>query len=70
MQPGTPLSQVCSVTDAAKLLGVSEERVLQFARAKRIAGTRFKREWVLDVASVKAFAKQERKSGRPKGAKQ
>lgn len=58
-----PLPLICSTAEAAAILKVSEERVLQFARAGRIEGRKLKRDWVLSLASVKAFAKVERKSG-------
>lgn len=61
-----PLSLICSVTDAAKLLDLSEERVLQFVRAGRIEGRQLKREWVLSLASVRAFKRKPRPEGRPK----
>ena len=58
-----PLTQVCSVTDAARILKLSEERVLQFVRDGRIEGKQLKREWVLSLASVKAFKRKP--GGRP-----
>jgi len=58
-----PLTQVCSVTDAARILDLSEERVLQFVRDGRIDGKQLKREWVLSLASVKSFARKPRKPG-------
>ena len=61
-----PLPYICSITEAAKILGLSEERVLQFARQGRIDGKQLKREWVLSWPSVRMFAKRERKTGRPK----
>lgn len=61
-----PLSQICSVSEAAAILGVSEERVLQFARADRIEGRKLKRDWVLVTASVRAFKRKPKlKPGRP-----
>lgn len=61
-----PLSLVCSVADAARILEVSEERVLQFVRDGRIDGKQLKREWVLSLSSVRSFAKKPRRGGRPK----
>lgn len=58
-----PLSQICSVSEAAAILKVSEERVLQFARAGRIAGRKLKRDWVLVLASVKSFGRKPRPPG-------
>jgi hypothetical protein len=62
-----PLSLVCSVPDAAALLGVTERRVLVFIDEGRIDAKRLKREWVLSLASVKAFKRKPRPGGRPKG---
>jgi hypothetical protein len=58
-----PLTLVCSVSDAARILKLSEERVLQFARDGRIDGKQLKREWVLSLASVREFSKKPRKPG-------
>lgn len=66
MKPIPPLSQICSTAEAAAILGLSEERVLQFARAGRIEGRRLSREWVLVLASVRAFKRKPKlKPGRP-----
>ena len=59
----SPLSQICSTAEAAAILKITEERVLQFVRAGRIEGRQLKREWVLSLTSVKAFKKIPRKSG-------
>jgi hypothetical protein len=61
-----PLTLVCSTTEAAAILDLTEERVLQFVRSGRIEGRQLKREWVLSLASVKAFKRRPRKQGRPK----
>jgi hypothetical protein len=61
-----PLSLVCSNPEAAAILNLSERRVLIFATEGRIEGKRLKREWVLSLASVKAFKKKPRPGGRPK----
>jgi excisionase family DNA binding protein len=58
-----PLRLICSTAEAAAILGVSRERVVQFARAGRIEGRKMDRDWVLVRASVKAFAKVPRKPG-------
>lgn len=58
-----PLTLVCSITDAARILKLSEERVLVFVRAGRIEGKQLKREWVLSLASVRAFKSVPRKPG-------
>jgi hypothetical protein len=61
-----PLSHVCSIPEAAAILNLSERRVLIFATEGRIEGKRLKREWVLSLASVRAFKKKPRPGGRPK----
>jgi hypothetical protein len=63
----TPLTAVCSIPEAAKLLNLSERRVLMFVTTGRIEARQLKREWVLSVASVKAFGRKPRVTGRPKG---
>ena len=63
----SPLSSILSTTEAAAILGLTEERVLQFVRAGRIEGKQLKREWALSRASVLAFKRKPREPGRPKG---
>lgn len=58
-----PLKLICSTTEAATILGVSRERVVQFAKAGRIEGAKLERDWVLVRASVMAFKKKPRKPG-------
>ena len=58
-----PLSQICSSTEAAAILGLTKERVLQFARAGRIEGRKLERDWVLVLASVRKFKKKPRPPG-------
>lgn len=58
-----PLSQICSVTEAARIIGVSEERVHVFREQGRIKAKQLKREYAFDLASVKAFAKRPRPPG-------
>lgn len=58
-----PLSQICSTTEAAAILGVTKTRVVQFAKAGRIEGKKLERDWVLVLASVKAFKKIPRPPG-------
>lgn len=75
--PQEELHRVCSVDEAAKMLGVSGERVKQFIRGGRIAAKRLSRDWVLSRASVQALAKiarpaslhLSRKPRRPTGRK-
>lgn len=61
-----PLAAILSTAEAAAILNLTEERVLQFVRAGRIEGRQLKREWVLSRASVLAFKRKPRKDGRPK----
>lgn len=63
-----PIFLICSVTEAAAILKLTEERVLQFVRDGRIDGRQLKREWVLSRASVMAFKRKPRRDGRPKTA--
>jgi excisionase family DNA binding protein len=58
------LELVCTVADAAALLGVGIERVRQFCRAGRIAAINTGRDWVLCRAAVRDFAAVKRPSGR------
>lgn len=58
-----PLPSICSVTEAAKLIGVSEKRVLVFIDEKRIKAKQLKREWAISLPSVRAFLKKPRKPG-------
>lgn len=61
------LKGILSTTEAAAILNLTEERVLQFVRAGRIEGKQLKREWALSRASVMAFKRKPRKDGRPRG---
>lgn len=67
MPKTSALDLICTAADAAKVLGVTEERVLQFCRDERIQARKMGREWVLLTASVAAFSKAKRPPGRPPG---
>jgi excisionase family DNA binding protein len=59
----TPLT----ATEAAKALGVSHSRIMQFIRTKRLPARKFGAQWVIerkDLAAVRV-----RKPGRPKKPK-
>jgi hypothetical protein len=58
-----PLTLICSTTEAATILGVSRERVVQFAKAGRIVGRKMDRDWVLVRASVMVFKRKPRRPG-------
>lgn len=60
----TPLAQICSLTEAAAILKLSEKRVLVFIDEGRIKAKKLKREWAIDLASVKACAKVPRPTGK------
>lgn len=59
----SPLDHILSTDEAARLLGVSMERVAQFGREGRIRGKKLSREWVWDKASVEQFARVARPPG-------
>ena len=59
----SPIDQICTPEEAGAILNLSTERVLQFCRAGRIVARKLNRQWVLELESVRAFAKIERKAG-------
>jgi excisionase family DNA binding protein len=61
----TALDLICTPDEAAKQLGLTPERVLQFCRAGRLQARKMGRDWVILSASVRMFAKSPRPEGRP-----
>jgi hypothetical protein len=61
----TALDMICTPAEAAAILGVTEERVLQFCREGRFQARKMGRDWVILTASLLAFSKQKRPGGRP-----
>lgn len=59
----TALDLICTPADAAKTLGLTEERVLQFCRQGRLLARKMGRDWVILTASVAAFSKAKRPTG-------
>lgn len=51
-----PLPELISVTEAAELLGVSRQAVLQRIGSRSLPATRVGRDWVLPRAAVEASA--------------
>lgn len=56
-----------TVKDAARVLGLSPARVHQFIRQSRLVARKMGRDWLIDAASVDAFARQERRPGNHSG---
>lgn len=54
-----------TVREAAEVLGVSIDRVYQFARDGRLKGARIGRMILFPERQVRQFAKIERRPGRP-----
>lgn len=59
----TALDLICTPAEAAALLDVSEERVLQFCRQGRIQARKMGRDWVILTESATRFAKEPRENG-------
>jgi len=63
---GEGVKGMITVSRAAEVLGVSKRRVLQFIRQKRLKAEQVNpRLWLLDIAEVRRFGRQERSHGRP-----
>lgn len=64
------LGEFCTTAQAAKILGVSMSRVRQFIMEKRLKSyspEKGRRDNMLKISEVKAFARKEREiTGRPK----
>lgn len=54
-----------TVKQAAKFLNVNEARVRQFIYSKRLPARKVGRDLLIKTADLEAFAKIERKTGRP-----
>jgi excisionase family DNA binding protein len=63
------LADPLTTPEAARILGVSRQRVHQLVKAGILAGRRIGRDWHVERASVLARSRVERTSGpKPKGA--
>lgn len=60
----SPFDQICTVAEAAAIVGVSTKRINQLHDQQRIEGRKIGRDVLLLKSSVEAFAKIER-SNRP-----
>jgi excisionase family DNA binding protein len=60
-----PADRALSVSDAARLLGVSEQRVRAMLAEEVLGGAKVGRQWLLDRDEVERLAHQGRASGRP-----
>lgn len=60
----SPFDQICTVAEAAQIVGVSTKRINQLYDQQRIEGRKIGRDVLLLKSSVEAFAKIER-SNRP-----
>ena len=54
-----------TVSEAAKLLHLSEIRVRQFMQTGRLNAVKFGHVWAVDRKSLEKFAKIKRQPGRP-----
>lgn len=63
----TPLDLICTPAEAAAILGLTEERVLQFCREGRLKARKMGRDWVILTASLAVFSKQKRPTGKHSG---
>jgi excisionase family DNA binding protein len=63
-----PLDLICTAEEAAAILGVTPERVMQFCRDGRLEARKLGRDWAVDLQSLRQFAKEPREGGRPKNS--
>lgn len=59
--------ELLSTSEAAALLGLSRQRVLQFISAGRLPAQMVGRQYVIRRADLEAFASQPRPTGWPAG---
>ena len=52
---GNMLKDFLSVAEAADLIGLSEGRIRQLMRSKRLKGKKFGNAWVISIASLKSY---------------
>lgn len=55
--------QICTADEAAALLNLTPERVMQFCRAGRLEARKLGRDWAITLASVREFAEIPRPNG-------
>lgn len=58
--------EMLTTEQAAKCLGVSRQRVLQFVETGRLAAQKVGRDWVVRSVDLNAFANIPRSTGRPR----
>lgn len=60
-------SGVCSVKDAAKIAGVTVQRICQLLSEKKIDGMKLNpRAWLVSKSSAEKYASEEHPVGRPR----
>lgn len=61
------LADLITATEAAELLGLTPERVMQFCRAGRLPAAKPGRDWITTRAAVAEFARVAREPGKKIG---
>jgi hypothetical protein len=70
MAKKTTLDLICSPFEAAAILGLTEERVLQLCRTGVLSARKMGRDWVILTDSVGKYGSTPRKRGpKPKSSK-
>lgn len=57
--------EIVTISEAAKILGIVPERVRLFMNQGRLRAIKAGRDWVTTRAEVEAFAKIDRRPGKP-----
>ncbi|MGE5609922.1 MAG: helix-turn-helix domain-containing protein [Bacillota bacterium] len=57
---------VVGTTEAARRLGLTNQRITAMIRAGQVAAQKIGRTWVVDEAEIERLRHQERKPGRPR----
>jgi len=57
--------ELISVTEAARRLGLSPQRVRQFVESGRLRARKVGAQWVIRAADLRRFANKPRRPGRP-----
>jgi excisionase family DNA binding protein len=60
------MNDVCSVQEAARIIGIDESLVRRYCKQGRISARPIGRQWALDRNSVLRFAATPRQMGNPK----
>jgi excisionase family DNA binding protein len=61
-----PLDAVIGSAEAAELLGTTVDYISRLCRTKKLRAKQIGREWVIDIASVKALQDRPPGPGRPR----